>query len=200
MKSFLRLTVGLGAFAVLLMFGALSLVPVRGSGMDMQAQQYRLLARLRPIAPPEFQREYSAAINAPLTVAKVFGRSPACADIDADFIYYVARQARYAGMDPAVAAATIATESGCNPLAVSNRGAVGIMQVMPKVWNTQFDFSRVNLLNREQGVAVGLQIESGLIRQWGLRGGVRRYQGLGEGCDSCDDGYTVKILALAGRR
>jgi len=198
MKSFLRISIGLGAFAAMLFFGALSLV--RGSDVDMVARQHLLLARFRPVPPAEFQQEYSAVVNAPLTVAKVFGRSQACADIDADFIYYVARQARHTGIDPAVAAATIATESGCNALAVSNRGAVGIMQVMPKVWNTQFDFSRVNLLNREQGVAVGLQIEAGLIRQWGLHGGVRRYQGLGEGCDSCDDGYTGKILALAGRR
>lgn len=198
MKTFARLGIGLGIVAATLFFGALSLV--RGSDVDMVARQHLLLARFMPTPPAEFQREYAAYINAPLTVAKVFGRSPACADIDADFIYYVARQAQHAGLDPAVAAATIAQESGCNPLAVSKSGAVGIMQVMPRVWKSQFDFSRVNLLNREQGVAVGLQIESGLIRQWGLRGGVRRYQGLGEGCDSCDDGYTGKILALAGRR
>lgn len=199
MQTFARLSIALGGIAAILFFGALQLV--RGSSdLDMAARQHMLVARAMPVPPVEFQREYDAVVNAPLTVAKVFGRSPACAEIDAAFIYYVARQARYAGMDPAVAAATIATESGCNALAVSNRGAVGIMQVMPRVWNTQFDFSRVNLLNREQGVAVGLQIESGLIRQWGLRGGVRRYQGLGEGCESCDDGYTGKILALAGRR
>lgn len=198
MKTFTRLTLGLGGFAAVIFFGALSLV--RASAVDMEAQQHRVLVRLRPGPPVEWQLEYKAVIDAPLTVAKVFGRSPACSEIDADFIYFVAKESRHAGIDPAVAAATIAVESGCNPLAVSNRGAVGILQVMPRIWNAQFDFSKTNLLNREQGTAVGLMIESGLIRQWGLRGGVRRYQGLGEGCDTCNDGYTVQILTLAGRR
>jgi soluble lytic murein transglycosylase-like protein len=46
----------------------------------------------------------------------------------------IQRAAAAQGLDPALVAAVIEVESGFNPLAVSPRGAGGLMQIMPETW------------------------------------------------------------------
>lgn len=131
-------------------------------------------------------------------VAKVFGRSyGGCQNADADFIKYVNDTAVKAGIDPRISAATIAVESGCNSYAISNRGALGIMQIMIPAWKDKFNFEDINLLNAKDNIRVGDTILAGLIQQYGTSEGIRRYNGLGVGCPSCDGMYTAKILTLA---
>ena len=151
--------------------------------------------------PPKAPKiTYSESHNAPLEVAKVFGRASGCQDADPELIEDVARLSRRAGLDPKIAAALIAVESGCNPLAISNRGAVGLTQVRPIVWKDKYDFSRTNLLNSGENMQVGFEILAELIQQYGTYEGVRRYQGLGIGCETCDGQYTEKIFRLAGKK
>jgi hypothetical protein len=40
---------------------------------------------------------------------------------------------------------------------------------------------------------------SSLIRTHGLQRGVQLYNGAGVGCDSCDAGYSARVIALAGK-
>jgi hypothetical protein len=144
---------------------------------------------------------YSIFRTAPLEVAKVFGRTPGCADADADMIEATARAAIKAGLDPAIAAATVGVESGCNAFAVSSKGAIGYFQVMPRIWKDRFDFAgTVNLFNRDDNMRTGAKIEADLIAQYGIEGGLRHYNGMGTGSPEYDAGYTNKILALAGRK
>jgi hypothetical protein len=151
--------------------------------------------------PPAQAFIYSIFRTAPLEVAKVFGRAQGCSDASAELIESTARAAIDAGLDPAIAAATVGVESGCNQFAVSSRGAIGIMQIEVKVWHNQFDFAgNVNLFNRDDNLRVGTKIESELIAQYGMAAGIQRYNGLGVDCASCDSGYVSKILTLAGRR
>lgn len=151
--------------------------------------------------PPAQAFTYSIFRTAPLDIAKVFGRTPGCADADADFIQATARAAIEAGLDPSIAAATVGIESSCNQFAVSNRGAVGIMQIVPKIWKSEFDFAGdVNLFNRDTNLRVGSKILAGLINDHGVTEGIHRYNGTGTDCAGCDPGYTTRILALAGRR
>jgi hypothetical protein len=143
---------------------------------------------------------YSVYVTAPLEVAKVFGRVPSCADADAELINTVALASINHRLDAAIAAATMATESGCNQFAVSSRGAIGLMQVMPRIWKDKYDFAgRVNLLNKADNTEVGVGILAGLVSEFGTAEGLRRYNGVGVGCDTCDGGYTSRILALARR-
>jgi hypothetical protein len=145
--------------------------------------------------------QFSIFRTAPLQVAMVFGRTPGCEHADSDLIESTAKAAIEAGLDPSIFASTVGVESGCNQFAVSSKGAIGIMQIMPGVWKTKYDFAgNVNLFNRNDNLRVGAQIEAGLISQYGVDGGVRRYNGLGTGCETCDAGYVSKILSLAGRR
>lgn len=157
----------------------------------------RALARSTP-KPPALH--YSIWRTAPLTVAEVFGRAQGCADASPDLIEMTARAALSANLDPAIAAATVAVESSCNNYAISSRGAVGLMQVMPKIWSTHYDFSgTINLFNEEDNIRVGSEIMAGLIQQHGTAEGIQLYNGAGVGCPTCDAGYSARILTLAHR-
>lgn len=148
----------------------------------------------RVIAPD--QKQYNAALD----VARVFGRSQGCAEADAKLIGDVATEALRSGIEPRILAATVAVESSCDSMAVSHRGAIGLTQVMPKIWKASFDFEHsINLFNPNDNLHAGATILGGLIKQYGVAEGVRHYQGTGTDCSSCDDNYVPKILALAGR-
>ena len=188
------------AFRVLFLLGALALIALGVFVQSMHGGAFPVLIATTP-KPPAMAFTYSIFRTAPLEVAKVFGRAQGCADADASLIESTARAAIDANLDPAIAAATVGVESGCNAFAVSNKGAVGIMQIEVKIWRGQFDFAdTVNLFNRDDNLRVGAQIEAGLINQYGTAEGIRRYNGTGTDCASCDPAYTNKILTLAGRR
>lgn len=153
--------------------------------------------RFRPEVP---ELKYSILRTGPLEVAKVFGRAQGCQDMEPELIEQISTTAVRRGTDPRIVAATIAVESGCNPYAVSSRGAIGMMQVVPRVWKSEYNFEDVNLFNRRENIETGTEILSNLIEQYGVYEGIRRYQGTGEGCPTCDAGYVPKILNLAGRK
>jgi len=166
-----------------------------GGDLDMEARQRVLLRQLTPRVP---RLEFSPHHSAPIEVARVFRRSQRCAEADPEFIDLVAREALRAGIDPRMVAATVVVESGCNQYAISSRGAVGYMQVVPRVWKDRYDIAgQYNLFNDRDNLRVGAAILSELVQTYGVREGVRRYQGIGQDCPTCDRGYTTKILTLA---
>lgn len=139
---------------------------------------------------PEFERAFFQA-------AKVYGKA-GCGD--QQLAEMTAKHALATGLPPAIVAATIAAESTCNSMAVSNRGALGLMQVVPKTWNKKYDFSHVNLLNPEDNMTVGTDILSALVKQYGLRNGLHRYYGTGDSGIYLDgSGYAERVMALAGK-
>lgn len=150
-----------------------------------------------PPKPPAEAYKYGLERTGPFEVAKVLGRSAGCQNADMDFIQLVSSTALHVGLDPRIAAATIAVESSCNQFAVSAKGAIGEMQVVPSVWKSEFDFGDVNLLNPRDNIETGTKILAGLIEQYGVDEGLHRYNGLGVGGDPA---YTQKILVLSGRK
>lgn len=137
---------------------------------------------------------------AAVEVAKVIGRSPDCSRMNLQAILAIVDAAAASEIDPKIPAAVVSIESGCNPLAISNRGAIGLMQVVPKVWASKFDFSKPenNLFNPLSNLDVGTTILAGLVKQYGTEEGIKRYQGLGEHCATCDGTYTARVLKLLG--
>ena len=184
------------AISLLILIGLVGIAGAESvSGMDFAVAN--IPSRMMPKTPA---LTYSVFRTAPVDVAKVLGRSKGCADVDYDTVQDIARAALDAHIDPSIFAALVATESECDPLAVSSRGAVGETQIMVKIWDKQFDFAgQVNLFNREDNLRTGAKILYPLIATFGTEEGLRRYNGLGVGCDSCDSGYTEKIMQLAGR-
>jgi len=165
---------------------------------DMEA---RLSVLLRQQIPGVPQLESSPDPSAPIEVAEIFKRSQRCAEADPEFIDIVAQEAVRAGIDPRMVAATVVVESGCHQYAISSRGAVGYMQVVPRVWKDRYDIAgQYNLFNDRDNLRVGAAILSELVKTYGVREGVRRYQGMGQDCRTCDRGYTAKILTLAELR
>jgi Transglycosylase SLT domain len=182
-------------------FGAFILLFGLWSGLLAWAETPRSEPLSKPVPPSVPALSFSELRTAPLEIAKVFGRSPGCQDADSDLIFATSDAALRTGLDPKIAAATVAVESGCNSFAISNRGALGLMQVRAISWKDKYDFSgKINLLNRKDNLQVGTEILSGLIKQFGVAEGVRRYNGVGQGCESCDGQYVSKILILAGKK
>jgi len=178
--------------------GLMALALISGhttSSQPRDAVLRSLIAREMP-HPPALH--YSIYRTAPLIVAEVFGRAQGCSDATPELVEMTAQSALRAGLDPAIAAATVATESNCNNFAISSRGAIGLMQVRPSVWKDHYDFSgSVNLFNEESNVRVGSEIMARLIHDHGTAEGVQLYNGAGVGCPTCDAGYSARILALA---
>ena len=170
---------------------------VRSPQVLPPAQNY--LGSLVPHAPASAYH-YSVLRTGPLEVAKVFGRSHGCQAADSDFIEAVSKTAIYAGLDPGLFASAISTESSCNQFAVSSRGAIGYTQVVPAYHKTEWDFSIVNLFNRDDNLRVGAAILAASIRQFGTTSGVARYQGLASTCDDahhCNPNYTNQVIGGA---
>lgn len=77
-----------------------------------------------------------------------------------------------AGTDPYLIAAVVKTESSFNPKAVSRKGALGLMQIMPETgkWVAQeanlTGYSPENLLNPEYNVMIGVWYISDLLREY----------------------------------
>lgn len=149
--------------------------------------------------PPNAPRiTYSILRTGPLRVAKVLGRSPACWNVEPDIIFAIARGAFYSGLDPETVAAIVAVESSCNPLAISSKGAVGLMQVVPRVWKNEFDFTQINLFNPYQNIRVGTAIMGRLTQRHGYMEAIRRYQGTGTG-PGVNMNYTKDVKKLEGK-
>lgn len=147
-----------------------------------------------PAAPDP---KFIAAIEA----ARVFGRAPGCANASTELITAVADESVRMKLDARTFAALIAVESGCNQYATSSKGAIGLTMVVPRTWKNSFDFeTRYNLLNRNDNLHVGASILSDFISRYGPVLGLRKYNGLGTQCDSCDSLYTEKILYLVGQK
>ena len=92
-------------------------------------------------------------------------------------------------------AAQVVAESSCNPDAVSDKGAIGLMQVNPKYW----PYSRQELRDPARNLQVGTAILASYIRQTGsVRDGLRHYYGIGSD-PSESDAYADKILSMTRR-
>lgn len=90
--------------------------------------------------------------------------SASCLDAHACVQYY----AVHYRVSPDFIAALIDVESGWNPRAVSNKGAMGLMQLMPA---TARRFGALNPFNREQNIAAGTRYVTLLM--WEFDGDLR---------------------------
>ena len=100
------------------------------------------------------------------------------------------------GISARLSAAVIIVESSCQQYAVNKKsGAVGYMQVMPKVHH----LSRSKLFEREFNIWFGTRYLAGLVHQFGLEAGVANYYGITPGSSTAWD-YADHVLQVAGYR
>jgi len=81
---------------------------------------------------------------------------------------YVRRYAAHYGVPPELIGALIDVESGWNPNAISNKGAMGLMQLMPA---TARRFGAFDPFNAEQNIAAGTRYVTVLM--WEFHGDLR---------------------------
>lgn len=100
------------------------------------------------------------------------------------------------GLPVRLVAAVVIVESTCRPQVVSSEGAVGLMQISPRVWH----MSKRSLRDPAFNLSKGTEILARYVRPYGIREGLHHYNGLGVGCSACNAGYADKVLLVAGLR
>jgi len=86
--------------------------------------------------------------------------------------------------------ALIVVESGANHRAVSNKGALGLTQVMPDIWNYDYE----TLINPYQNIEIGASILKSYVERHGLQGGLSAYN---SGRKDAALGYAHKVKMVA---
>ncbi len=81
-----------------------------------------------------------------------------------DYATEVSQAASEYGVGVALVRALIHAESGFNPLAVSNKGAQGLMQLMP---STASEYGVTNAFDAAQNIRAGVRHLAGLLRRYG---------------------------------
>ncbi|HTS21183.1 MAG TPA: transglycosylase SLT domain-containing protein [Casimicrobiaceae bacterium] len=98
------------------------------------------------------------------------------------------------GLDPLLVIAVIAVESRFNPIAKSDGGAVGLMQVIPRYHGDKFDAAAgESMLDPRVNIQVGAAVLREYIRRGGTEiAGLQLYNGA---LDDETSAYAHKVLA-----
>ena len=120
--------VGASAFAL----------PDAAPALDLAVEAPTATVRAHPIpvrtrTPEPYQRDagYRLAASEVLAPPEVCAQTGDSSDAGKPFALQIESAARDAGVDPALVHAVVAVESAYRPGAISPKGAVGLMQVMP---------------------------------------------------------------------
>lgn len=138
-------------------------------GMTRGEDAIAPLARAATVAPVAASGDAGAqsVVIQPGTVALNEGvrqTSPSAASRVMALSPIISEAAHAADVDSALLMAVIEVESGGNPLAVSPRGATGLMQLMPA---TGAQHGASNLFDPRQNIAAGARYLKELMRQFG---------------------------------
>jgi soluble lytic murein transglycosylase-like protein len=114
--------------------------------------RYKLIVK----APPEAR---------PRAVGADARRAAAWLARSSEYDAAIGRAARVADVHPELLRAVIVVESGFNPRAISRRGAVGLMQLLPK---TAHRYGAFNAFDPEQNIGAGARYLAELIARYGI--------------------------------
>ena len=80
-------------------------------------------------------------------------------------------------LSPRLIASIMIVESRGNPFAISDKNAVGIMQIHLPTWGQTADREGINLFKVEDNIDFGARILKTYVHQFGVWQGVKRYNG-----------------------
>jgi soluble lytic murein transglycosylase-like protein len=102
-------------------------------------------------------------------------------------------EGRRVGLDPLLILAVMAVESRFNPIAQSDGGAMGLMQVIPRYHAAQFaSAGGVSVLDPRTNIGLGARVLKDCIRRGGTEAaGLQLYNGA---ADDPSNGYANKVL------
>jgi soluble lytic murein transglycosylase-like protein len=140
---------------------------------------------------PALSREIRPEIDALATlVAKRYRISPKATR---GLVATAYREGRRIGLDPLLIIAVIAVESRFNPIAQSDVGAQGLMQVIPGYHKDRLEAAGVDsVLDPHANIRLGAQILKDYIRKGGTEvAGLQLYNG---SADDATNTYASKVL------
>lgn len=95
-----------------------------------------------------------------------------------EYVGLAFREAERHGLDPFLLVALMAVESSFNPIAESQAGAVGLMQVIPEYHTDKFDAVNESALHPPTNIRIGtLVLKEYIRRAGGLVNGLQMYNG-----------------------
>lgn len=102
-------------------------------------------------------------------------------------------EGRRIGLDPLLIVAVMAIESRFNPIAQSDGGAIGLMQVIPRYHADKFDPARGgSVLDPQTNIQLGARVLKDYIRRGGTEAaGLQLYNGASA---DASNGYANKVL------
>ena len=111
----------------------------------------------------------------------------------------VVRSGRAHDVDPFLVASILVVESSGNPFAISDRDAVGIMQIHVPTWGSLADAEGINLFRIEDNIDLGTRILKDYTRRYGLWDGVLRYLGA-TGVSEAGTAYVRRVQGIYSDR
>jgi soluble lytic murein transglycosylase-like protein len=171
--------------------GAAELIPAPASVLDASgdpAADHALLADLKP--PPGLVRREREIENLASIVSRRYRVSRDATQLVVGAAY---RAGIRSGVDPLLVVAVIAVESRFNPIAQSDGGALGLMQIIPHYHADKFDAKTGSVLDPETNIQLGVSVLKDYIKRGGTEiAGLQLYNGaLGDVANS----YATRVLA-----
>ncbi len=111
----------------------------------------------------------------------------------------VVDSARRNDVDPYLISSILLVESSGYSFAISNRDAVGIMQIHVPTWGSLADLEEINLFRVEDSVELGTRILKDYTQRYGLWEGVGRYLGASGGSEAAVE-YVSKVQTIYSDR
>ena len=145
---------------------------------------------------PAIAREALPEIEALATlVAKKYRIAP---EVTRRLVATTYREGQRIGLDPLLIIAVIAVESRFNPIAQSDGGAQGLMQVIPGYHKDHFEAARVDsMLDPHANIRLGARVLKEYIGRGGTEvAGLQLYNG---SADDASNAYATKVLGEKGR-
>jgi soluble lytic murein transglycosylase-like protein len=150
------------------------------------SQMTRVSSATTPILNADFRPEVDALA---ILVAKKYRIS---IQATRDLIGAAYREAHLAGLDPLLVLAVISVESRFNPIAESDMGAMGLMQIIPAFHKDKFDAARGSVLDPLTNIRVGTRVLKEYIERGGTEiAGLQRYNGSAK---DATNAYANKVL------
>ncbi len=148
-------------------------------------------ARLATRPVPAVAREAGPEIEAlAALVAKKYRIAP---EVTRALVATTYREGQRLGVDPLLIIAVIAVESRFNPIAQSDAGALGLMQVIPGYHKDHIEAAHVDsVLDPHSNIRLGARVLKEYIRRGGTEvAGLQLYNG---SADDATNAYATKVL------
>jgi soluble lytic murein transglycosylase-like protein len=186
-----------GLVPALLVLGLATLVPTSAARNDSPAAATRTPAPAQPPADPSpvaaSRLEALAAPDIEAISGALARRYRISADATRELVGAAYGEGRRIGLDPLLIIAVMAVESHFNPIAQSDGGAVGLMQVIPRYHADQFDRrGDESVLDPRTNIGLGARVLKEYIRRAGTEvAGLQLYNGA---AGDASNGYANKVL------